>query len=408
LVSSAGSLRGPKLIRYDARDIQDMETTTETGYRVLVAHGNEDVLDSVKDYFEREPKGFVVTTASSVQEALEAVREQDIDCVVTGKSLNGGDGVELLGKVRNGGWERLPFVLFVGEDGYDDTESAVEAGATDYVKATVPEFVAAFEDPGREQQENLADRVQKVVDRERMRTNYREVFNKANDAIFVENPETGEILDVNQRMCEMHGYTREEAVGLHVNDVSADEGEFTPERAMENLQKATEEGSHVFEWKNKTKDGETFWVEVSLKGATISGKERILAVVRDISERKEYEKRLEKSERRFRELFEKHSAPMLLIDPDSGEIANANEAATELYGYGREELTSMRIDDINALSDEEVEKKRQEVKSGDRDSFVFPHEKKDGEVIEVVVNSIPVETEGDTVLFSIIHEKNQS
>jgi len=130
----------------------------------------------------------------------------------------------------------------------------------------------------------------------------------------------------------------------------------------------------------------------------------MLAVVRDISDRKEWEKKLEQREERFRRVFEKHSAPMLLIEPDSGEIVNANEAASNLYGYTREELSSMLIDDINQLSDEEVKKRRKEAEEQKRDRFVFPHRTKDGKIKSIEVNSVPIETDGKDLLFSILRE----
>ena len=384
-----------------------MAALSDREYRVLLAHESEEVLDSVEDFLEEkgdtEGDGeFFVVTSTEKGEVLEKVEKRDIDCVVSGRELEEADGVELLRDVKDG--NSIPFVLFLGDASSSTVKEAIEEGATDYLKTTMPEFVAAVEDPGREQQDILANRVKKIVDRERMETNYRELFEKANDAIFVENPETGEILDVNEKMCEMHGYTREEARDLHVQDVSADQEPFTVEKAVENLEKAMEEGSHVFEWKNKRKDGEPFWVEVSLKRATIGGETRVLAIVRDISERKEYEKLLEEREERFRRVFEKHSAPMLLIEPDSGEIVNANEAASELYGYAREELTSMEIDEINTLPDEEVKRRRAEAEEREQNKFVFPHKKKDGEVIDVEVNSVPIETDRGELLFSILRE----
>jgi PAS domain S-box-containing protein len=384
-----------------------MGSMSEPGYEVLLAGDDAEVLASVGDYLVRQDGRISTDSVTSVSEATAWLEENRVDCVVSGARLEDGDGIDLLRRVKPDDGETTPFILFVGdgEGASERASEAIEAGATDQIRTTMRGFIAAVEDPGREQQDLLANRITKTVDRNRMRTNYLEVFNKANDAIFVEDPETGEILDVNRRMCEMHGYTREEALGLHVSDVSADEGRFTPEKALENLETAMEEGSHVFEWKNVTKDGETFWVEVSLKSATISGRERILAVVRDISERKEYERLLEEREERFRRVFERHSAPMLLIEPDSGGIVNANEAASRLYGYTRDELTSMSIDEINTLSDEEVERRRKETEKGERDSFVFPHSTKGGDEITVEVNSVPIKTEGGTVLFSIIREK---
>jgi PAS domain S-box-containing protein len=385
-----------------------MATVSDRGYRVLLAHEDEGVLESVEDFLRKEGDGrgqkaeFSVKTSTAKQEGIAMVENQDFDCVVSGRSLENSDGIDLLRGIRDA--SSVPFVLFLGDSASEKVKEAIEAGATDYLRTTMPEFIAAVEDPGREQQDVLANRVEKIVDRERMETNYRELFEKANDAIFVEDPETGEILDVNERMCEMHGYTREEARDLHISDVSANQEPFTLEKAAENLGKAMREGSHVFEWKNKRKDGELFWVEVSLRRATIGGKERILAIVRDISERKEYEERLEEREELFRRVFEKHSAPMLLIEPDSGEIRNANEAASGLYGYTHDELTSMEIDEINTLSDEEVKRRRAEAEEGERNKFVFPHRTKDGEVKSVEVDSVPIEASGDTLLFSILRE----
>jgi PAS domain S-box-containing protein len=383
-----------------------MAALSDHGYQVLLAHESEEVLDSVEGFLEEqgdsEGDDFFVITSTEKQEVSEEVEEKDVDCVVSGRELEDTGGVELLRDVKDG--NSVPFVLFLGDASSSTVKEAIEEGATDYLRTTMREFVAAVEDPGREQQDILANRVKKIVDRERMRTNYRELFDKANDAIFVENPETGDILDVNQKMCEMHGYTREEARDLHVSDVSANQEPFTPEKALENLEKAMEEGSHFFEWKNKKKNGELFWVEVSLKRATIGGEERILAIVRDISERKEYEELLEEREKRYRRVFEKHSAPMLLIEPDSGGIVNANEAASDLYGYTHDELTSMEIDEINTLSEKEVERRRAEAENEERDTFVFPHRTKSGEVKRVEVNSVPIETERGTLLFSILRD----
>jgi PAS domain S-box-containing protein len=95
---------------------------------------------------------------------------------------------------------------------------------------------------------------------------------------------------------------------------------------------------------------------------------------------------------------------MLLIEPDSGGIVNANEAASDLYGYTHDELTSMEIDEINTLSEKEVERRRAEAEKEERDTFVFPHRTKSGEVKSVEVNSVPIETERGTLLFSILRD----
>ena len=91
---------------------------------------------------------------------------------------------------------------------------------------------------------------------------------------------------MNAKMSEMYGYTQEEATTLHVEGISSGEPPYSQEQALEWIKKAARGEPQVFEWHSKDKTGRLFWSEVSLKRAYLGGKERILAVVRDISERK--------------------------------------------------------------------------------------------------------------------------
>jgi len=119
--------------------------------------------------------------------------------------------------------------------------------------------------------------------------NYREIFNAANEAILVHHPVTGQILDVNQTMLELYGYSYEEALQLNVADLSFGESPYSEQDALTWIRKADKEGSQLFEWLSRNRKGETFWEEVNLKSAVIGGERRILAVVRDITERKKAE-----------------------------------------------------------------------------------------------------------------------
>ncbi len=114
---------------------------------------------------------------------------------------------------------------------------------------------------------------------------------------------------------------------------------------------------------------------------------------------------LKTSEERFRQLFKRHDAVMLLIDPLSGDIVDANPSAAKFYGYPVELLCRMRIQDINALPPGAVTAERQKALAEKRNYFVFPHRLADGELRTVEVHSSPVEAgEGKHLLFSIIHD----
>ena len=121
---------------------------------------------------------------------------------------------------------------------------------------------------------------------------YQTIFDTANDGIFIHESRSGKILDVNEKMCEMYGYTKDEARELTIGRLSKGVHPFTQEKALEWVKKAFSGEPQIFEWVARHKDGRLFPVEVNLKRALIGGEERILAIVRDITARKKLEKEL--------------------------------------------------------------------------------------------------------------------
>ena len=113
---------------------------------------------------------------------------------------------------------------------------------------------------------------------------------------------------------------------------------------------------------------------------------------------------LRESEERFRNMFERHNAVMMLVEPESGEIVDANPAAAAYYGHSREQLRTMHIQEINQLPPEQVAAERQKAATEERGHFVFPHRLADGRVRWVDVYSSPFEAQGRKMLFSIIHD----
>ena len=121
---------------------------------------------------------------------------------------------------------------------------------------------------------------------------YREIFNTVNDTIWVHDIDTFEFVDVNSKVTEMFGYSVSEALNLTVMDVSEGVFPFTEKRAIELLEKARDGEPQLFEWHTRHKDGHLFWTEVSLKRGTIAGRDCLLAIERDITERKRTEETL--------------------------------------------------------------------------------------------------------------------
>ncbi|MBR0564915.1 EAL domain-containing protein [Azoarcus sp. L1K30] len=104
-------------------------------------------------------------------------------------------------------------------------------------------------------------------------------------------------------------------------------------------------------------------------------------------------------------LFRGHASIMLFIEPGNGAIVDANAAAERFYGRSRDELRGMRIQDINALDDEDVAAERARALAERRNYFVFPHRAADGRIRTVEVYSSPVRLpDGRDLLLSVIHD----
>lgn len=112
----------------------------------------------------------------------------------------------------------------------------------------------------------------------------------------------------------------------------------------------------------------------------------------------------ESNENLFKKIFFEHSAIMLLIEPETGKILRSNKAAQNFYGYSIEQLSEMKIQEINLLSPQEVEKERMLAVQEKRNHFIFPHKLANGETRLVEVHSSPINWEGSRILFSIIHD----
>ncbi len=136
--------------------------------------------------------------------------------------------------------------------------------------------------------------------------------------------------------------------------------------------------------------------------------DEFITVLTDITDLFSDQKHNETSEEKFREMFFGHSAPMLIIDNDNnGKVVEANNAACQFYGYAKDELVSMHIDQLNIMPPEAIKKEMLHAKSRARNYFNFIHRLKDGNVKNVEVYSSPIDYNGRTVLCSVILDSTE-
>ena len=131
---------------------------------------------------------------------------------------------------------------------------------------------------------------------------------------------------------------------------------------------------------------------------------KVRNVLREEEIRRKAEKTLQESEEKFRRIFEDHSAIKLLVDPGQGNIIDANKSAAAYYGWSREELRGMNIEQINTIPFGEIKKNIESVLSEEQTQFEFRHKLKNGSIRDVEVFSSRIKIGNREVLHSIIHD----
>jgi diguanylate cyclase (GGDEF)-like protein/PAS domain S-box-containing protein len=154
---------------------------------------------------------------------------------------------------------------------------------------------------------------------------------------------------------------------------------------------------------HKRADGKKIICEVTAN-VLDENEKTFIWTVQDITERKILEEKLRQSEEDYRLLFENHSAVKLLIDPETGNIFDANYAAAKYYGYSREELKKMNIAQLNTFTEDKIIKEMLKAKNKKQSNFEFKHKRADGSVRDVEVFSNPTMMSGRELLHSIIFD----
>ncbi len=163
---------------------------------------------------------------------------------------------------------------------------------------------------------------------------FRTFVDHAADAFFLHEEGTARVLDVNGRACESLGYNREELLGMTPFDFDPD---LTPALFEDRVHKIIVGETIAFETRLRRKDGTVFPVEVRSRAFWEGGRQFFVSLARDITERKEAEEALRKSEAMFRGTFENAAVGIDQVDLE-GRFLRINQKFCEILGYTREEM----------------------------------------------------------------------
>jgi diguanylate cyclase (GGDEF)-like protein/PAS domain S-box-containing protein len=178
---------------------------------------------------------------------------------------------------------------------------------------------------------------------------FRTAMDVSEDMIWLIDPVRMSILDANDTACRKLGYSREELLAMAPQDIICMPREELS--AIYGRLMAGGEGDTAVGGGYRRKDGSRFPVEAFRRAVQSEGSHVIVAVVRDVTERRAAEEEL----RRFRLAMDNSADMIVLIDRTTMRFVDVNETACRLLGYSREELLRMGPQDVLPVTREELE-----------------------------------------------------
>ena len=247
--------------------------TGEKPLKILHVDDEENQLEFTKLFLKQIENDVEIDSVTDPQEALELQEKQGYDCIVSDYKMFKMNGIELAEKVREK--SDVPFILYTGQGSEEVAELAFSAGVDDYLrKETEPTHYQV-----------LAKRIKHTVEKRRTEELYRKVVEESRDAIIiiVEN----KVAFMNRAACKLMGIENpDQCVGKDVFELFIDETEkiFPPS--------LDDQGNYVIEVNYKPINGSIKNAEVGISKTNYRGDEAYLCFIRDVTERKRNEDRL--------------------------------------------------------------------------------------------------------------------
>jgi PAS domain S-box-containing protein len=209
----------------------------------------------------------------------------------------------------------------------------------------------------------------------------------------------GLIMDCNQGLCDITGFSMEELIGMDGLLLIAEEAR---EMVMANILAGYDE---PYEAIGVRKNGDKYPLRLHAKNIPYKGKQVRVVEFRDITERKNVEQALKESEEHYRSLFDSTPNPIFVYDPERDRFVNANPAATAMYGYSLAEFKKIGKADISAEPDK-TEETVKRLSSTDAPLQIVrrKHKKKSGEVFTVGMTANPVRLQGKLYHSTIVQD----
>ncbi len=263
-------------------------------------------------------QGYKVRPAPNGRLALEAIKRQLPHLIILDIRMPEMDGFELCKRFKaNEDIRDVPIIFISGLEEIGDKIKAFGVGGVDYIikpfqkeevlarvrthlnlfnmqtrlEQLVQKKTEALTDANKALQEEISERKHAEEDLKL----FRNLLDRSSDAFFVIDPETAQFLNFNESAIRNLGYSREELLGMKVVDIDTT---ITNHYAWEQLVNEVKSKSYmILEGEHKRKNASTFPIEMNVKFIAYAEKKYIVAVARDITDRKKLEGQLRQAQK---------------------------------------------------------------------------------------------------------------
>ncbi len=226
---------------------------------------------------------------------------------------------------------------------------------------------------------------------------FRAFFRDSPEVMLIIDVQTRRILDANPSLTNILLYERESLIGKHFSELYAQGLDLSVDQQLYE----TRVYGPVFEAQPVTRaDGLLVPMDLTATLIPWGDGTGILAVFRDVTDREEATKALRESEHRYRTLFEKATDAILLED-GHGYILDANKAATDLFGYARDELLAKRADTL-LIPDGGVPSPTVGVGHQAEAPIEMMARHRDGSIIPIEITSVPFSMGGQALFLRVV------
>ncbi|MFW6197095.1 MAG: PAS domain S-box protein [Thermoplasmatota archaeon] len=293
---------------------------------ILIVDDEQGFLDQAKTILENINDDFEIITSSSVNEGLEVLEDKNIDVLVSDYKMPGKDGIDFLKIFKEKLDGDTPFIIFTGKGSEEVAKKALNLGANRYIekgedmKNQLNTLSNAIEDELKKKRE--------IKEWKESEHKYRSLLNQAAEMLFLHDTD-GNIIEVNQAAIDNTGYSRDELLQMNIFDIDPDAEERRDQtNYWKNL--SPQDPPTKIEVRHKRKDGSVYPAEVVLSKVILSGEEYVFAIARDITERKETQKKLEEEQHRRKVILDNIPGIAFILKKDSREIVFSNKKAKEV------------------------------------------------------------------------------